>query len=98
MFIIFLRERQFARIFGDEKIHIKGLSKELLDRQNNYFKSKISHWYIILNKWFLYMGMGFLFVGITFLMSCINLAISNFLLGIALLLLTFDMLTLKKID
>ncbi|EJF34133.1 hypothetical protein JC2156_00150 [Weissella koreensis KCTC 3621] len=44
------------------------------------------------------MGMGFLFVGITFLMSCINLAISNFLLGIALLLLTFDMLTLKKID
>lgn len=94
LFIIFFREKQFAKIFVDERVQIKGLSKELLERQNNYFKSKISNWQIILRKCSLYMGL--FFVGISFIMSYMNLAISNFLIGIALLLITCDMLTLKK--
>lgn len=98
MIIIVLREGQFVEIFRDEKVQIKGLSNELLERQNNYFKSKMSNWLImltILRKLSLYMGI--FFAGIAFIMTYVNFETSNLIIGIVMLLMTFDMLTLKKI-
>lgn len=95
LFIIFFRERKFSKIFVDEKLQIKGMSKELLERQKNYFKSKISNSQILLWKWSSYIGLFFMCLAIIMLYS--NFAISNFLIGIALLLVNFSMLTSKKI-